>query len=86
MGIEDKVAEDTGKVDLFTTSREFDSIILGSYPGTIFEDQYKKDKTNPKQTMFCFYDLNFSELWRFLPEYRGEYEFEIRNSKTGCVI
>ena len=69
-------------VDLFTYDKDLADIILGEYPGLIFEKQYHIDESNGEGKVHCFLDLNYTELFRFLPKYREKYEFEI-HKKNG---
>jgi len=72
-------------VDLFTTNKDFESIILEEFTGLIFEDEDKVDTSDPQEKLYCFYNLDYSDLIRFIPQYREKYNFEIRD-ETGKFI
>lgn len=70
-------------VDLFTHEKELEDLILSEYPGKLFENPHHIDDTE-EQKLYCFYDLPLSKLKKFL---NGKnYEYELRNSKTGEVV
>ena len=62
--------------DLYTPSREFDSIIISDYPGIIQGHQHEV-KRNSNEKIFSFYDLIPADLWRFLQPYRNRFEFGV---------
>lgn len=73
------------KVNLATIDKDFDDIILSGYSGLIFEKQHHIDTSDPQQKVYNFLNLNFSELFRFLPKYRKMYEFEVRDKKGDFI-
>ena len=75
------------KVDIFTSSRELEDLIISSYSGTLFEDQIDKkiDTSDPDSPcLFCFYDLEFEALRKLL--YYLGYEYEIIKSSSGEIL
>lgn len=70
-------------VNLFTHSIELEDLILSKYPGKIFENQHHVDSTE-KTKLYCFFDLSYNQLTKFL---NGKnYEYELRNSKSGEIV
>jgi hypothetical protein len=72
-------------VDLYTLDRELDSIILGGFPILFPDTQYKIDNSEPGIKSFCFFDLDYDVLKKFLMPHKARHEYEIR-SKEGEIL
>ncbi|MBI2129732.1 hypothetical protein HYU07_05845 [Candidatus Woesearchaeota archaeon] len=59
-------------VDLVTTSRELEDIMINEFPGKITEEQHKVDIRNQ---LYHFYSLTKRTLLDFLKPYKGKYEY-----------
>lgn len=71
-------------VNLSTTDKILEDLILTEYPGKIFEDQVSKTD-NGERKPYCFSGLEYEELTKFLINYLG-YKFEIIEPATGRII
>jgi len=73
-------------VDLFTQDSELESIFLEEFPDKFFPDeQFYIDTSDPQTKIFCFYDLDYDKINKFLCKYRIKHEFEIRG-KEGEIL
>jgi hypothetical protein len=74
------------KVDLFTYSADLQEIVINEYPGKIFEEQMRIEDFNlGNLRLYCFYNLDSSDLMEFIKKY-DEYDYEIRNSSNGEFV
>jgi hypothetical protein len=71
------------EVNLFTYSKELQELMLTEYPGVILENQHRVD-TSKERHLFSFYNLNPLTLRPFL--HGLNFEYELRNSKTGALV
>lgn len=72
-------------VNLFTSSRELDDLMLAEYPGRILESQHHVVRHGDKKLYFVF-DLHEAELLNFLESYRKPCEYEVRGGRTGRLL
>lgn len=72
-------------VDLITTDKELEEIMLVEYPGKITEEKYCKINKEAGKKEYCFLNLNYSQLSRFLIQYFGICNFRIQDKK-GKII
>ena len=70
--------------DLFTPSRDLEDIMLREYPGRIYEWQYYQG-TSQGEKIYCFFELEKNELLGFVSQYKGVYDYEIRDEKGSLV-
>ena len=73
------------RADLFTTNKYLETIMLEQYPGRMYENQIKKDTTDPQKKIYSFYDLDLFVLSSFLDKC-PMFQYEIRNSETGQYL
>ncbi len=71
-------------VDLLTSEKILEDLILAEYPGKIFKDQVSKTEKDNKK-IYCFSKLEYEELTKFLINY-SVYEFKIIEPSTGKFI
>lgn len=71
------------RVDLFTHDRALEAQILEDFSGKITEEQHTRDTTD-KPILYCFYNLEHSQIRDFL---KGKnFEYELRDSETGKIV
>ena len=73
-------------VDLSTTDKEFEDIMLKEYPDTIFEEQHQKNNSDAQNKVYCFCRLNYAVLFGFLSKHRDNYEFGVYDAEKGELI
>ena len=73
-------------VDLFTTSRELQDLVIREYTEAIFEKQIGLDNSDPDKKVYWLYELNHEQILRFLKKQPQEYPYELRNSRTGEFV
>lgn len=71
-------------VDLLTSDKILEELILTEYPGKIFADHVSKTDKG-KRKIYCFSKLEYEELMKFLINY-SFYEFKIVKHSTGRFI
>lgn len=72
-------------VDLFIADRDFRNIILDRFPE--LEKHYKEDTSDGEYYFFkSIASSDYNKLKRLLLQYKDQYEYEVRNSKTGEFV
>lgn len=81
---------DERKVDLFTTSPNLEDLMVRSYPGELFEDQFSKSE-DPDGKVYGFIGLHEPLLVSFLKHLEttnkitNSEQYEIRDHSTGEI-
>ena len=80
-------------VDLHTTSKRLEDIMLSDYPGKIFPDKQHfvsgRYDFETDTTLYTFIDLHEKELLNYLPKIDGKIKdgwYYVRTSKTGDCL
>ena len=73
-------------VDLITSERDLEGLMLSEYPGKIFRNQIAELGEGKNKT-YSFIGLDYNELTAFLMNFfDDEYEFKIFEHKTKRLI
>ena len=72
-------------VDLFTTSRNLQDLIISEYPEKIGEEQISIDSSLDKR-VYCFLDLNYQVIKGLLEKVAKNHAYELRDSETGDIV
>lgn len=73
------------RIDLYTTSRDLQDLILTEYEEALFEEQTSVDESSPNSKVFCFFNLDYNLIINFLKNH-PHLEYELRESQTKKVV